>query len=259
MKKVCLLLIVFTLLSTTINAQEVNSKSTIKFEGNKITLKESKIEIDQNGFPKQIQTFYKETTAPTDLLYENIHFHFVRKSDGKNINLKNSGVKFLSTDKLKSAKKVKWSATSENDSLKMEITAILSFDGSLLYNVNVIALQDLSLKDVTMHIPLIKTVPTRMLGFGVPEGDRPEKVEWKWDGDFKNENGAWLGNQDAGMKYVLEKGDWGNKGKGGVSIGIKGSSMLANNYTGSHEMKKGDIRHYDFKLLIKPLNSTQKR
>ena len=226
----------------------------IKVEGNTLILRNSQIELDKNGFPKQIQTFFNPSTPPTKLLYENIHFHFVRKSDGKNTVLKDGGVKFAKNDKKVDRWNgiVKWNGTSRNDSLVMDVKGKLKFNGQLLYSVKVTALQDIALKDVTMHIPFIPTLPTNMVGFGIADGKRPEKVEWKWNGPFKNDNGAWLGNEDAGLQYTLRKGAWDNKSKGGVTVGIKGSSMLANNYTADHDMKKGDVLNYDFTLFITP-------
>jgi len=255
MKKKLLLLLLPLLITFKVDAQELKSQTPIKLDGNIIRLANSNIELDKNGFPKQIATLYNQSKLPTNLLYENIHFHFVRKSDGKNMNLKNADLVFISGGTRFGAKRIsiKWKAKSLNDSLLMEVTGAIQKDGILFYKVSVKALQNLSLKDVTMHIPFIKTVPVRMMGFGVAEGTRPELVEWNWDGQFKNQNGAWLGNQDAGMKYILEKGDWNNEGKGGVTVAIKGGSMLANNYTNDFELKRGEVRHYNFQLVVKPI------
>ena len=241
------------------HSKKIKTSQEIEIEGNTIKLPLGIIELDRNGFPKQVQTIYNQSKTPTVLLFENIHFHFVRKIDGKNINLKNSGVEFLNVNNGSVRKNnVSWKATSENDSLRLDVVGAVNNAGLVSYRVKVTALQTVSLKDVTMHIPFIKTVPTSMMGFGVAEGDRPEKVEWKWDGPFKKQNGAWLGNQDTGIKYILDKGDWNNKGKGGVIVGIKGGSMLANNYTGEHEMIKGEVKYYNFQLIIKPLQSIKK-
>lgn len=235
-----------------------------------------KVILDQNGFPKQIQTFFSQemtdyTTKPNDLLAENIHFHFVRKSDGKNIKLKDGGVQFTK----KEAGTVQWKTKNTNDSLEMELTGSLEFDGFLTYTVKVTALQDVALKDVTMHIPFNKTAATYLMGLGQKGGLRPEQLEWKWDVAHKNQDGAWLGNVNAGLQYTLrdEKyvrplntnfylqkplllpSSWGNDNKGGVNIGIKGSSMLVNNYTGERELKKGEVLYYNFTLLITPFHT----
>ena len=48
---------------------------------------------------------------------------------------------------------------------------------------------------------------------------------------------------------------WANGGKGGISIAHKGSSILANNYSGKAGLsKKGEILYYNFTLLITPFH-----
>lgn len=250
--------------------------TALSAQGNTIGLLGRKVELDKNGFPKQIQTFFSQemtdyTTAPNNLLAENIHFHFVRKADGKNIKLNDGGIEFTK----KEAGTVQWKTKNSNDSLRMDVTGSLEFDGFLTYTVKVTALQDVDLKDVTMHIPFNKTAATYMMGFGQKGGLRPEQVEWKWDVATKNQDGAWLGNVNAGLQYSLRDEkyvrplntnfylqkplllptSWGNGTKGGVTIGIKGSSMLANNYTGEHQMKKGEVLYYNFTLLITPFHT----
>lgn len=248
----------------------------LKVEGNTISLLGRKIELDKNGFPKQIQTFFSPemteyTSTPNNLLSENIHFHFVKKADGKNSILKDGGVQFIK----KEEGTVQWTAKNANDSLVMDVTGTLEFDGFMVYTVKVTALQAVDLKDVTMHIPFNKTAATYMMGFGLKGGERPEKVTWKWDVANKNQDGAWLGNINAGLQYSLRDEQyvrplntnfylqkplllpksWGNENKGGVEIGIKGSSMLANNYTGERSMNKGDVLYYNFTLLITPFHT----
>ncbi|RZK59778.1 MAG: hypothetical protein EOO91_03940, partial [Pedobacter sp.] len=248
----------------------------LQIVGNAISLLGRKIELDKNGFPKQIQTFFSPemteiTATPNNLLYENIHFHFVRKADGKNIKMSDSGVEFTK----KEAGTVQWKAKSSNDSLQVDVVGSLEFDGFLAYTVKVTALKDVALKDVTMHIPFNKTAATYMMGLGQKGGLRPEQVDWKWDVTNKNQDGTWLGNVNAGLQYSLRDESyirplntnfylqkplllpksWGNENKGGISVGIKGSSMLANNYTGEHQMKKGDVLYYNFNLLITPFHT----
>ncbi|MEJ5996118.1 glycoside hydrolase domain-containing protein [Pedobacter sp. Du54] len=248
----------------------------LQIQDNTISLLGRKVILDKNGFPKQIQTFFSPemtdyTTTPNNVLYENIHFHFVRKADGKNTVLKDGGVQFIK----KEPGTVQWISKNANDSLVMDVTGTLEFDGFLVYNVKVTALKDVDFKDVTMHIPFNPTAAKYMMGFGLKGGERPEKVDWKWDVANKNQDGAWLGNINAGLQYSLRDEhyvrplntnfylqkplvlptSWGNENKGGVTIGIKGSSMLVNNYTGERKMNKGDVLYYNFTLLITPFHT----
>ncbi len=248
----------------------------LKVEGSTLSLLGRKVELDKSGFPKQIQTFFSPemtdyTTKPNNLLYENIHFHFVSKRDGKDIALQNAEVKFIK----KEEGTVQWTAKSANDSLVMDVTGTLEFDGFMAYTVKVTALQAVEFKDVTMHIPFNKNAATYMMGLGLKGGERPANVTWKWDVANKNQDGAWLGNINAGLQYSLRDEhyvrplntnfylqkplllpkSWGNEDRGGITIGDKGSSMLANNYTGERKMNKGDVLYFNFNLLITPFHT----
>ncbi len=232
--------------------------------------------INKDGFPKQIQTFLTEEMTgykkePNNLLYEGIHFHFMRKSDGKDYKLRNDGIHFTT----KTAGTVQWQSTSKNDSLQMDVNASLEFDGFMQYTVKVIALQDLDFKDIVMHIPFQKDMAHYLMGLGQKGGNRPDSVKWKWDVANKNQDGAWIGNVNAGLQFSLRDEkyarplntnfylqkplvlptSWGNGNKGGIEVFIKGSSMLANNYSGPRSMKKGDTLYYNFNLLITPFHA----
>ncbi len=242
-----------------------------------ISLLGRKVQINRQGFPEQIQTFFTPemtdmTTEPTNLLAENIHFHFTRQSDGKDIKLKSEGVHFTE----KSPGTIRWTATSASDELKMEVGGTLEFDGFLTYRVEVTALQDVDLKDINMHIPFQKEVAKYLMGLGQKGGVRPDSMyHWKWDVAHKNQDGAWIGTVNAGLQYSLRDenysrplntnfylqkplvlpSSWANGGNGGIDIGIKGKSMLAHNYSGARHLHKGDTLWYNFNLLITPFHT----
>jgi hypothetical protein len=241
-----------------------------------ISLLGRQIQINRQGFPEQIRTFFTPemtgtSATPNNLLAENIHYHFTRQSDGKDIRLVSSGSHFTRNE----PGTVEWNATSQSDELQMAVSASLEFDGYLAYRVRVTALQDVDLKEITMHIPFAPEKAMYMMGLGLKGGHRPDSVyQWKWDVAHKNQDGAWIGTVNAGLQYTLRDehyvrplntnfylqkplllpGSWGNEGKGGISIGIKGRSMLANNYSGARHMKKGDTLYYNFNLLITPFH-----
>ncbi|HEY4335204.1 MAG TPA: glycoside hydrolase domain-containing protein [Puia sp.] len=234
------------------------------------------IQLSKQGFPEQIQTFFTPemteiTTTPNNLLAENIHFHFTKQADGKDIRLKPQPIQFTA----KSPGTLQWQATSAADELRMDVHASLEFDGFLAYTVKVIALTDLDLKDITMHIPFQKEMATYLMGLGQKGGYRPDSmVHWKWDVAHKNQDGAWIGAVNGGIQYslrdehyvrplntnfylqkpLLAPGSWANGDKGGIDIGIKGRSMLANNYSGPRHLAKGDTLYYNFNLLITPFH-----
>ena len=203
--------------------------------------------------------------APNNLLYEPIHFHLTRQSNSKDISLKPGVVSFTE----RSAGTVSWQCTNISDSLEMQIQALLEFHGSMKYTVKLIAREDISFKDIVMHIPFQKDQTKYLMSPGEKAGIRPEKVTWKWDIATKDQDGIWIGNVNAGLQYTLHDEQyvlpqtkpaplprsWSNSGKGGIEVGIKGASMLANNFSGDRNMKKGDTLYYNFTLLITPFHT----
>ncbi|WP_316831285.1 glycoside hydrolase domain-containing protein [Pedobacter aquatilis] len=246
----------------------------LKVDGNIISLLGRKFEINNDGFPKQIQTFFNAdmtgyTEKPNNILYEPLHFHFY--------NTPKIQEKF-STGNLQITSKesgtVKWSSTSSSENLKMDVEGTLEFDGYVHYVVKVTAINEVAFSNINFHIPFEKGSTKYLMGLGEKGGVRPDTVKWKWDVAHKNQDAVWIGNVNAGLYYnlrdenyvrplntnfylqkplVLPK-SWGNDDKGGIQINVKGSSMLADNFTGSRTMKKGDILYYNFNLLITPFH-----
>ncbi|MEO7044352.1 MAG: glycoside hydrolase domain-containing protein [Ferruginibacter sp.] len=247
----------------------------LEVSGKTISLLGRKIELYDNGFPKQIKTFFTpEMTGYSDtannLLTEGIHFHFTKKSDNKDIKFKNGDIKYVEQN----PGTVKWSAVSTSAELQMEVNASLEFDGFMYYQVKVTALQDIALKEITMHIPFVKYFAKYMMGLGQKGGNRNEDFKWKWDVAHKNQDGAWIGNVNAGLQYSLRDENyvrplntnfylqkplllptsWGNGEKGGVDVFEKNGGVLVNNYSGEREMKKGETLYYNFTLLVTPFH-----
>jgi hypothetical protein len=247
----------------------------LEVSGKTISLLGRKVELNGDGFPKQIKTFFTpEMTGYSDtannLLTEGIHFHFTKKNDGKDIKFTTGGIKYLQQQ----PGTVKWSAVSTSYELQMDVNASLEFDGFMYYQVKVTALQDVALKEITMHIPFVKYFAKYMMGLGQKGGTRPEDFKWKWDVAHKNQDGGWIGNVNAGLQYSLRDENyvrplntnfylqkplllptsWGNAEKGGVDVVEKNGGILVNNFSGEREMKKGETLYYNFTLLVTPFH-----
>ncbi|MEP6927484.1 MAG: glycoside hydrolase domain-containing protein [Ginsengibacter sp.] len=247
----------------------------LKISGNTISLLGRKVTLNKDGFPKQIQTFFTPemtgyTSLPNNLLTEGLHFHFTKKNDSKDIQWKNAGIKFT----LQQPGTVQWVATNTSDELKMEVKASLEFDGFVSYTVRVTALRDVDFANISMEIPFSKQDAKYMMGLGEKGGYRKENFQWKWDVAHKNQDGAWIGNVNAGLQYSLRDenyvrplntnfyllkplllpSSWGNGNNGGINITEKGNAVFADNYSGERSMKKGDVLYYNFNLLITPFH-----
>jgi hypothetical protein len=241
-----------------------------------ISLLGRKVILNNSGFPDQIQTFFtpemtEMTSVPKNILGENIHFHIVNSATHKDIAFKNAGINFTQKD----AGTVKWQASNTSNLLTMDVNGSIEFDGYMNYTVKLTALDDVNLDDIKFHIPFDKAASKYLMGLGQKGGLRPDTVKWKWDVATKNQDGAWIGEVNAGLQYSLRDENyvrplntnfylqkplilptsWGNGGKGGMTITIKGKTMLSESYSGSRSMKKGDVLYYNFTLLVTPFHT----
>ncbi|MBS0025726.1 hypothetical protein KE626_00245 [Chitinophaga sp. 2R12] len=241
-----------------------------------ISLLGRKVGINKDGFPAQIQTFFTPemtelSAQPKNIFTEPVHFHFTAAATGKDLPWKSNGWKITS----KEAGKVSWTAVNTTTGLQMEVNATLEFDGFLDYTVKVTALEDVSLKEITMHLPFDKGAAKYMMGLNQKGGVRPEKIDWKWDVKNKNQDGAWIGDVNAGVQFNLRDENyvrplntnfylqkpllfpvsWGNGDKGGITIGEKGKAILVNSYSGERTMHKGEVLYYNFHLIITPFHT----
>lgn len=263
-----------------------------------ISLLGRKVILGDNGFPKQIQTFFTpEMTSTTDvaknILGEGIHFHIINAATHKDVIFKgytgDVDVFSAKTGDIVARKKyrngfsfdydnkpgmVKWDAIDTSDVLDMEVNGSVEFDGYMNYFVRFTAKQDISLDDIKLHIPFDTAAAKYLMGLNQKGGLRPDTLNWKWDVAKKNQDGAWIGEVNAGLQYSLRDQhyvrplntnfylqkplllptSWGNEGKGGINIKRKGKNILADNYSGPRTMKKGDVLYYNFTLLITPFH-----
>lgn len=241
-----------------------------------INLLGRKVILAKSGFPEQIQTFFTPemtgmTSTPKNILGEGIHFHIISSATHKDIAFKNEGVTFIQKD----PGTVKWTAMNTSDHLNLEVSGSIEFDGYINYTVKLTAQKDVELDDDKFHIPFDKNTSKYLMGLGQKGGLRPDTVNWKWDVAKKNQDGAWIGDVNAGLQYSLRDEhyvrplntnfylqkplvlptSWGNGGKGGMTIAAEGNAILAETYTGPRSMKKGDVLYYNFTLLITPFHT----
>ncbi|MFV0389418.1 MAG: glycoside hydrolase domain-containing protein [Pyrinomonadaceae bacterium] len=247
----------------------------ITVNGTEINILGRTITLGTDGFPAKIQTYFSPemtsiTKTPKDVLLAPMKF-IVQNSAGENLSFKNKSFAFTE----KSAGTVKWNAVNSTPNLSMTTNCALEFDGFVFCDVKVNALNDVALKDIRMEIPFNAESSKYIMGLGEKGQRRPEKIAWKWDVANKNQDGAWLGDVNAGMQFTLRDenyvrplntnfylqkplvlpSSWGNEGKGGIDISHANSSVTVNNYSGERTMKKGQELHYNFTLLITPFHS----
>ncbi len=241
-----------------------------------ISLLGRKVLLNKDGFPAQIQTFFTPEmtsvgTKSNDLFTEPLHFHFFDTAGKQPLKWKTNGINFIK----KEPGTVAWQCANTSAALQMDVNAALEFDGFLSYTVKLTALEDVAFNDISFHLPMQAEYAKYLMGLGLKGGSRPDTLLWKWDVAHKNQDGAWIGNVNAGVQFSLRDENysrplntnfylqkplllptsWGNSNKGGIDIFQKGKSILVNAYSGSRSMKKGDVLYYNFNLLITPFHS----
>ena len=158
----------------------------------------------------------------------------------------------------------------------MKVNGSIEFDGFVHYSVRIIALADQKLADIGMVIPFKKDVAQYIMGLNLKGEKMPaDGYQWKWDVAHKNQDGAWIGDVNAGLQFSLRDqnymrplntnfylnkplilpASWGNNGKGGINITLDDKVVTVNNYSGDREMKKGDTLYYNFNLMITPFHA----
>lgn len=243
-------------------------------KGAELSILGRKITLNYDGLPKQIQTFFTPemtsfSTQPKDILNSPINLRAIA-TDGKEQDGKFNPLKFTK----KESGTVAWQTSIVSPKLLTEIQGQLEFDGFITYQIKVTATQDIDLQDIKLDIPFNPNSAKYMMGLGEKGEKRPENFSWKWDVATKNQDGAWLGDVNAGLQYSLRDEkyvrplntnfylqkplllptSWGNEGKGGINIKTEKGAVVAENYSGSRTLKKGESLYYNFNLLITPFH-----
>jgi len=242
--------------------------TAMHIDGNTISLYQTKFIINSDGFPKQIGTLIKDNTLNRDsiinLIVEPMHFHFFI-TPKKQEKFVAGNFEFIDQQ----ANYISWKASNVSENINMDVQGVIEPNGSVTYQVKVTALNDVNFSNINFHIPMNKTVTTHLLGLGIKAPLRPDTVKYNWAEKYLA-NGVWIGDRNAGLYYNLVSENykrptsgaavkneiplsWQNNGKGGIQVNIKGSSMLADNFTGIKSLKKGEVIYYNFNLLILPL------
>ncbi len=237
-----------------------------------ISLLGRKVILNEDGLPKQIQTFFSPemtnySNTPKNILLQPMRLLVNGNPIGKPKNA------FAFTKQQKG--NVQWTSSASSNNLKMQVNGSIEFDGFMVYSIKLTALENTDINDIQLRMPLDKQSAKYMMGLGQKGGLRPSNFDWKWDVATKNQDGAWIGDVNAGMQFSLRDENyarplntnfylqkplllphsWGNENKGGIQITEKNDTVVINNYSGARTLKKGDSLFYNFTLLITPFHT----
>lgn len=228
-------------------AQTNFGNETLKFQGKIISVGDKKIEINADGFPKQI---YNEDLSQ-NLLYEPMHFHFysLPKSQEKFIN---NDFKILAENK----DSIVWIALSASANLEMIVKGKVLSNGLVTYKVKIKAIKSISYSAINFHIPFEKSGSNYLTGLGQKTYKRPDTVKWAQSNWQKVKPAVWIGSEKLGLYFrIKESSNWLRNNNGAMQINIKGSSMLTDIYTSKVILNEADELKFDFSLILTPQSS----
>lgn len=248
----------------------------IEVKGNTLSILGRKLELGENGLPRQINTYFSPNmtrlaNVGRPLLSSPFDFQVFRNGS--------SPIKWITSQKIvivrESDGAASWSAVSIADGLTLEVKARLEFDGFISYSMALTAQRDMRVANTRMRMPVRKPFARYMMGLGLRGGYRPHPFNWTWDVSTRNQDGAWIGDVNGGMQFSLRAENysrplntnfylqkplnlppsWGNSGKGGITITEDAMTATVSAYSGARELKAGETLHYDFTLLLTPFHT----
>lgn len=260
-------------LNSTVGMDENVTKGFIpvKAEGNMISILGRAMELDGNGLPSSIKSYFGPSNQSLldkgeQLISQPFRF-IIEKANGEVVRLTPGDISFVE----KTPSKVVWKVLSTSADFDLEVSGQMEFDGFIAYGVKVISKSQSRIKDIRLEVQVKKEKAVYMMGLGHEGGIRTPEWRWKWD-TAKNQDMVWIGAVNGGLRLKLKAENyvrplinvyynfgplnlppsWGNGGKGGVDIFERGGAVLLNAYSGEREMKSGDVVNYNFELLITP-------
>ncbi len=263
-------------LNSTVGINEEITKGYIpvQVEVNKIAILGRTLEISDNGLPSSIISYFSESNQSIEdngkpIISDPVRF-IIEKEDGQIIRLQPGELNFLK----QTPSKVVWKVLNTSSECDLECIGQMEFDGFVDYQLRLTTKVPLKVKDIRLEIPVVKEKAEYMMGLGHEGGFRTPDWKWKWD-VTKNQDMLWLGAVNGGVRvkwkaenYVrplvniyYEFGplnlppSWGNEGKGGVDVSERNGDVEINAYSGTREIRKGDVLNYDFELLITPFRT----
>ena len=246
----------------------------VSVSNNIISILGRDIKLNNFGFPENIFSYFTEEMTKLKeekegILAHPIKFDIIKKNNLK-VEWKTNSYKINQTHKSSTY----WESTNISNDFTMNVSGVLEYDGMLDYKINIIANKDVNIKDIKLQIPMEKEAAKYILGLGLKGGKFKENLTWKWD-VTKHQEGAWLGNINKGLQYVLRDetyerplntnfyqakplnlpNSWYNNKKGGINITSENGIVNIENYSGERSMKEGETLNFNIRFLITPFKT----
>jgi len=229
-----------------------------------------RIELDSLGLPARIASFFDPemthlTDHPREMLTGPIALDVSR--DGTPVAWQAEPWAF---DDRRGV--VRWTGTLRAPPLALQVSGRLEFDGTMEYTLALSTERPVRLDDVSLRIPLARSIARYMLGMGRPGGRPPTRFDWAWDVKH-NQEGAWIGDVNAGLQFTLRDDryerplntnfylskpltlpdSWNNRGRGGCHLEDDGVTTYTTTcFSGPRTLQAGEIQYFNVRLAITP-------
>jgi len=239
-----------------IDDQPTKPYQPIDFLGNSAyRLTDKILKMDKSGMPGSIRV------SETELLAKPLLFA-VETKNGNEVFTLPQDVKLLKNQP--GAMSGGWNSTSAN--FRISGVGVIESDGYINYKIHLEALNDVSINDIRLEIPVRNEVAEYMMGMGLPGTTVPQTLEAKWKGPHDS---FWIGNTHAGIWCELRGGtyhgpllnlyhpappeSWYNRDNGGFRIEKSAAQTKAVVYSGKRELKAGENLDFEWSLLMTPV------
>ncbi len=244
---------------------------------NELAILGRRIVLGASGLPERIQSYFTPemttiSNTPEDVLARPLAFR-VRVGERDEV-FRSSPFEVVQ----EARGRVSWTGTSVSDGFRMRVSGALEYDGMLDYQVELEALQDASVTDISLPVAYAPSAADYMLGLGHMGGRRPARVDWTWKVE-NHQEGVWLGAVHKGLQYVLRDANyvrplntnfyqnqplnmppsWFNEGRGGIRIDTTSDAVTATNYSGRRQVRRGESLHFNVRFLVTPFKPIDTR
>lgn len=250
----------------------------VAVDGNRVSILGRDMSIAPDGLPAQIHSYFvssnQELSAKGEAIVQKPFRFIIQKENGESIRLAPGELTFKSRTPATTV----WHVRNISGECDLDVTGQMEFDGFVDYHLKLTAKKPLKVKDIRMEVPVVPEKAEYMMGLGHEGGTRTPDWSWKWD-VTKNQDMIWVGNVTGGIRVKLKAENyirplvniyyafgplnlppsWGNGTRGGVNVGASGNNVVINAYSGSRELKAGDVLNYDFELLITPFKTIDRK
>lgn len=161
---------------------------------------------------------------------------------------------------------IHWEASSSAENISLQTHGSMEFDGSIQYNIKVIAQKDFTAKEIRLSIPVDKKQAQYFMGMGLPGQYCPATYNWKWKGP---QDSYWVGSVNAGLHCELQGANytgpllnlyhpappasWYNDNNGGFNITTINEQTIATTYSGERTFKAGERINFSFRIILTPV------